>query len=111
MSITPGTYNITLYRRSDWSQAIVLKDSGGSAVDLSTYTVEAQSWSKDRGKKYLDITCTITNAATGSIKLSLNDTQTASLPDLSYWDLRLTASNISDFWLTGTITAKEGYTA
>ena len=111
MSVSPGTFNITLYRRSDWSQPIVLKDSSGSAVNLSSYSVTSQIWNKERTKKHADVLCTITNASTGSITLSLTDTQTSVLPDLSYYDLRLTTGSNSDYWLVGTVTAKEGYTS
>tara|TARA_R100001082_G_scaffold110697_1_gene91401 strand:+ start:112 stop:447 length:336 start_codon:yes stop_codon:yes gene_type:complete len=111
MSINPGTFNITLYRRSDWIQPIVLKDSTGSAVNLSGYTASSQIWNQERTKKHVDITCTITNTSTGAITLSLTDTQTSILPKTAYYDLKLTTGSNSDFWLTGKITANEGYTS
>ena len=111
MSFSPGVLNLEIYRRSDWDQPITLKDSSGSAIDLSSYTALAQIWTQDRTKKFLDITCTITNASTGSLTLSLTDAETTTLPDSAYWDLRLTTGTTSRFWLQGTCSAKEGYSA
>ena len=111
MSITPATYNIQLYRRSDWSQTVVLKDSTGSAVNLSGYSAACQFWTQDRTKKHVDVTTTISNASSGEITLSLTDTQTGLLPDTSYYDLRVTTGTTSNYWLKGTVTASEGYTA
>ena len=110
MSITPGPYNIELYRRSDWSQEFVLKDSEGTAVNLTGYSTACEFWTQDRAKKHCEVTTTITDATNGKVTLSLTDTQTADLPDTSYYDLKLTIGSISDYWLTGTVTAKEGYT-
>ena len=106
----PGKYNITLRKRSDWSQSIGLEDSAGSAVNLTGYTVSCEFWNVDRTTKQVDVTVTVTNASTGSITLSLTDTQTSTLPELSYYDLKLTSGTISNYWMYGSVTAKEGYT-
>ena len=110
MSIKPATYDITIYRRSDWSQEVILLDSTGAAVNLTGYTSAMESWTVDRAKKHLDVTTTITDATNGKIQLSLTDTQTSTLPDTSYYDLKLTTGTTSNYWLQGTITAKIGYT-
>lgn len=106
----PGKYNITLRKRSDWSQSIVLEDSSGSAVNLTGYTVNCEFWNVDRTTKQVDVTVTVTNASTGSITLSLTDTQTSTLPELSYYDLKLTSGTTSNYWMYGSVIAKEGYT-
>tara|TARA_R100000700_G_C3112283_1_gene104773 strand:- start:292 stop:624 length:333 start_codon:yes stop_codon:yes gene_type:complete len=110
MSITPATYNIQLYRRSDWTQVVVLEDSNG-AMNLSGYSAACQFWTKDRTKKHCDVTTTITDASSGEITLTLADDKTALLPDTSYYDLRITTGTTSNYWLKGTVTANEGYTA
>jgi len=110
MSIDPGTYNITLYRRNDWSKEFTLKDSTGSVVDLTGYSVASELWTIDRAKKWVDVTTAITDATGGKVTMSLTDTQTADLPDTSYYDLKLTTGDISNLWLQGTVTAKMGYT-
>ena len=42
MAIAPGTYNMTVQRRSDHNIQLVFKDSNNAAIDLTGYTVEAQ---------------------------------------------------------------------
>tara|TARA_R100001082_G_scaffold94712_2_gene61729 strand:- start:947 stop:1279 length:333 start_codon:yes stop_codon:yes gene_type:complete len=107
----PGAYNITIYKRSDWSKEVTLKDSTGSAVNLTGYTVACEFWTVDRAKKWVDVTTTISDASNGKVTMALTDTQTADLPDTSYYDLKLTtADDISNYWLQGTVTAKTGYT-
>tara|TARA_R100000152_G_C6672904_1_gene108769 strand:+ start:369 stop:701 length:333 start_codon:yes stop_codon:yes gene_type:complete len=110
MSIPPGKYDIKLRRRSDWSKTFILK-SAGSAVNLNGYSVLCQFWTKDRTKKHVDVTTSISDAANGEITLSLTDTQTALLPDTSYYDVRLTTGTTSNYWLYGKVTAEEGYSA
>ena len=110
MSTPPGEYNIELRRRSDWSQTFVLK-ANGSALNLTGYTIDCQFWTKDRTKKHCDVTTTISNAANGEMTLSLTDTQTSLLPEVSYYDVRLTTGTTSNYWLYGTVTTSEGYTA
>ena len=111
----PGKYNIIIYKRSDWSQAVVFEDSSGSAIDLSLYqgdngSIKCEFWNVDRTTKHVDVTVEVTNASTGSLTLRLNDTQTSTLPELSYYDLKLTSGAISNYWMYGSVNAKEGYT-
>ena len=56
MVIAPGTYNMTIQRRSDHSVDVTLKDSGGSAVNLTGYTLASQVWNPDRTTKAADAT-------------------------------------------------------
>ena len=52
-----------------------------------------------------------TNVLTGEITMSLTDTQTTILPDLSYYDIRVTNGTTSYYIMSGTIIAYQGYTA
>ena len=110
-TILAGEYDIRLYRRQDWIQKINYTDSNGTAINLSGYSIISQVWNKERTKKYVDITSSISNFQTGEITMSLTDTQTTNLPDLSYYDLRVTYGTTSYYVISGTITALEGYSA
>ena len=48
MAISPGVYNISLQRRADYYVTLQFKDSTGTAIDLTGWTVEAQAWNKNR---------------------------------------------------------------
>ena len=113
MAITPGTYNMTVQRRSDHSIQLVFKDSNDSAINLTGYTVEAQVWEETRTTKYADFTVVYTNRSTGTIDISLTDTQTATFsPEILRYDVLLTnPSVLKEYYLEGNIFMSEGYTA
>ena len=113
MAITPGTYNMTVQRRSDHSIQLVFKDSNNAAISLVGFTVEAQVWEETRTTKYADFAVTYTNRATGTIDIALTDTQTATFTqDLLKYDVLLTnPSGLKEYYLEGNIFVSEGYTA
>ena len=112
MAIAPGTYNISLQRRADYSITLQFKDSNNTAINLTGWTVEAQVWNQGRTTKYADFAVTYTNRSTGTIAIALTDTQTAVLPDEAYYDVLLTnGSGLKEYYLEGIIYASEGYTA
>jgi len=113
MAIEPGTYNFTLQRRSDHSIPLVFKDSSNAAINLTVYTVFAQVWEETRTTKYADFAVTYTNRSTGSISISLTDTQTATfIPDTLKYDVLLqNPAGLKEYYLEGTITMSQGYTA
>ena len=113
MAITPGTYNMTVQRRSDHNFQLVFKDSNNAAIDLTGYTVEAQVWEETRTTKYADFGITYTDRANGKIDIALTDTQTATFsPELLKYDVLLTDTNgLKEYYLEGNIFMSEGYTA
>lgn len=112
MAVSPGTYNIRLQRRADYSVALQFKDSTGAPINLTSWTAYAQAWNKNRTTKYGDFTVTYTNRANGQVSLALTDTQTASFPDCSYYDVLLeNPSGLREYYLEGLLYASEGYTA
>ena len=112
MAVSPGTYNITLQRRADYSITLQFKDNTGTPINLTGWTVASQAWDLTRSKKYADFAITYVNRATGTVSIGLNSTQTAVLPNEMYYDVLLTnTSNIKEYYLEGTISVSEGYTA
>ena len=113
MAIQPGTYNMTVQRRSDHSIQLVFKDENNAAINLTGYTVEAQVWEETRTTKYADFTVAYTNRTTGTIDISLTDTQTATFsPSVLKYDVLLTnPSGLKEYYLEGNIFTSEGYTA
>ena len=113
MAITPGTYNMTVQRRSDHSIQLVFKDNSNNAINLTGFTVEAQVWEETRTTKYADFAVTYTNRATGTVDIALTDTQTATFsPDVLKYDVLLTnGTGLKEYYLEGTIFVSEGYTA
>jgi hypothetical protein len=111
MAVSPGTYNISLQRRADYSIALQFDDSTGAPINLTGWTVYAQAWNRQRTTKYADFAVTYVNRANGQITISLTDTQTTTFPDECYYDVLLeNPSTIREYYLEGTIYVSEGYT-
>jgi hypothetical protein len=112
MATSPGTYNISLQRRADYSITLQFKDSTDTPINLTGWTVEAQVWNQGRTTKYADFTVTYTNRATGTIAIALSDTDTATFPNEAYYDVLLTnPSGLKEYYVEGIIYVSEGYTA
>ena len=113
MAISPAVYNFTVQRRADHNMQLVFKDSGNNPINLTGYTVAAQVWEETRTVKYADFGVTYTNRPNGTVDLALTDTQTATFsPNTLKYDVLLTNnSGIKEYYLEGTITVSEGYTA
>ena len=113
MAVSPGTYNMTVQRRSDHSVNVTLKDSNNNAINLTGFTIEAQVWEETRTTKYADFTIAYTNRTSGIFDMSLTDTQTATFsPNILKYDVLLTnPSGLKEYYLEGNIFVSEGYTA
>ena len=109
MAISPGRYDFTLQRRSDWSASIqVLIDD--VALNMTGWSVEAEAWNEDRTTKYADFTVSYTNRSTGTFAITLTDTQTEWFPDIAYYDvLLINPSGLREYYVEGVITVSEGY--
>jgi hypothetical protein len=112
MTVQPGTYNITLQRRADYSVLLQFKDSNDTAIDLTGWTAAAQAWNKERTTKHADFAVAYTDRLTGQITISLTDAQTEAFPNEAYYDVLLTDTGGSkEYYLEGIIYVSEGYTA
>ena len=113
MAIQPGTYNMTVQRRADFSLQLQFKDSSDAVINLTGFTVYAQCWDEGRNIKYADFTVTYTNRVTGTVDLSLTDVQTTTFEtNTLYYDVMLIdTSGVREYYLEGVITMSEGYTA
>ena len=63
MAIIPGKKNFTVQRRADFPIKLTFKDSTGTAINLTGYTVAAQVYNEDRSTKFADWAITYTNRA------------------------------------------------
>ena len=113
MAITPASYNIRPQRRADHVMALTLKDSSGSAINLTGWQVVAQVWDKARTVKAGDFTVTVTSAVNGQVELKLPYTVTAVMSAAEYYyDVMLiNPSGLREYYLEGIARPSEGYSA
>ena len=113
MAIIPGKKNFTVDRRADFPIKLTFKDSTGSAINLTGYTVAAQVYDESRSTKYADWTVGYTDRTNGIVDISLTDTQTATFtPSILFYDVLLTEPGGSkNYYLEGKLFISEGYTA
>lgn len=113
MPVSPATYNIRPQRRADYVLTLQFKDSTGTGINLTGWSVYASCWDKDRVNKYGDFVVTVTSASTGSVQLKLPYAITATLPLGGYaqYDVMLVSpSGLREYYLEGIVRPSEGYT-
>ena len=113
MAIIPGKKNFTVDRRADFPIRLTFKDSTGSAINLTGYTVAAQVYNEDRSTKFADWSVSYVDRSNGIVDISLSDTDTASFtPNILFYDVLLTEpSGSKNYYLEGKLFINEGYTA
>lgn len=108
----PGVYNIRPQRRADYVLNLVIKDSTGTAVDLTGYEVLAQVWDKKRTTKYGDFDISIDAPEDGSVRMVLPYAVTTDLPDEARYDVMLiNPDGLREYYLEGIVRPSEGFTA
>ena len=113
MAVIPGKKHFTVQRRADFPLRLTFKDSTGSAINLTGFTVSAQVYDDPRTTKYADFTVVYTNRTGGIVDISLSDTDTANFtPEILKYDvLLIDGSGNKEYYLEGTLFISEGYTA
>lgn len=112
MAVSPGTYNISLQRRADYSVTLQFKDSTNAAINLTGWSVQAQIWNESRTTKYADFAVSYTNRSQGIVSLALTSNQTTTFPDQMNYDVLLTnPSGLKEYYLEGQIYVSEGYSS
>ena len=112
MAIIPGVKNFKVDRRADFPIRLTFKDSTGTAINLTGFTVAAQVYNEDRSTKFADWSVSYVDRANGIVDISLSDTDTASFtPNILFYDILLTEpSGSKSYYLEGKLFINEGYT-
>jgi hypothetical protein len=113
-------YNITIQQNASWELNVTVNDSAGTPVNLTGWTGQSQIKSSYGSSTVLaSPTITITNAATGKLKISLTEAQTETLTattsrtiNLPVWDALIANSGETVVLriLEGTATVTPGVT-
>jgi hypothetical protein len=109
--ITPATLDITVQQNATFSLSLQLKDSTGTALNMTGYTVAAQIWSAGRASKIADLAFRWDAQTLGKFTLYLTAAQTAALGADGVWDMLVTnPDGTKDYWLRGAVSTEIGYT-
>jgi hypothetical protein len=77
--MSASTYNLSIERNTDFSISLVLKDAGGTAIDVTNATIDAEIKQDYYFPTIQTFTVTKNVPASGQITLSLTAAQTAAL--------------------------------
>ena len=105
--IYPGTTSFKIIRRSAFDYTVQFFTSVDVPADLTGKTLVAQLWDRPRVNKYCDLTITYIDIATGIVKFSLTDLQTADLPQTGVFDVKELTTDF--YYLKGTFVTEQGY--
>ncbi len=109
---TPIKIDLKIQKRADFKKILEARDLQKNIVDLDQVTVLSQVWDKERINKYADVEITKLDAANGIFLWHLTDTQTATFPDIVYYDiLFVQGDGDRRYYFEGKIFADEGFTA
>ena len=107
---TPIKIDLKIQKRADFKKILEAKDFGGNILNLDLFTVLSQVWDKKRITKFADAIITKLDAANGIFLWQLTDTQTATFPELAYYDiLFVEGDGDRHYYFEGKIFADEGY--
>ena len=89
------TYNITIDQGSDFTLNFTVNTSGGTAVNLSTYSVRSHlRKKKEDSSPAVQFTGTVSSAVNGQAKITLTNAQTKNLAaGLYLYDVEIFTNN------------------
>lgn len=109
--MNPASYNITIPQRADFSLDLQLKDSTGTPLNMTGYTVEAEIWTQNRSNLLANMVVTWTNRSIGKFNLSIPYSVTSTINSVGVWDLLvISPSGKRDYWIRGKTALSVGYT-
>jgi hypothetical protein len=92
-------YNITIHKGESFALAVALKDTTGTAIDLTNATLTSQCRDKQTNTVLFSFVCTLTNPATnGQFTLSLGASTSSSLTPQ-----KAMAYDVKISWTNGTV--------
>lgn len=108
--MTPVLYNITIQQRADFSLDLQLKDSTGTPLNLTGYSIEAEVWTERRTNRLANMVVTWTDRSIGKVNLSIPNSVTSTISSSGVWDLLvISPSGKRDYWMRGKASLAVGY--
>jgi len=97
--VTPGKYDITIYQGATLELSLQYKDSTGTPVNMSGYTVAAQLWNRLGTSKFSNFDFSWTTQASGLFKLRLSSAVTSGITEQGQYDVLVTEPSGDKYYL------------
>lgn len=95
----PANYDITIHQGATFVLDLQYKDSTGTPVNMSGYTVEAELWNRTGTTKLANFDTPWTVQASGSFKMKLSSAVTSGITEQGQYDLMITEPSGDKFYL------------
>lgn len=95
----PARYDITIHQGATYQIALQYKDSAGTPVNMSGYTLEAELWNRTGTAKLANFDTPWTAQASGMFKLKLTSTVTSGITEQGQYDLMITEPGGDKYYL------------
>lgn len=95
----PANYDITIHQGATFIIDLQYKDSTGTPVNMSGYTVEAELWNRTGTSKLANFDTPWTVQASGSFKMKLSSAVTSGISEQGQYDLMITEPSGDKFYL------------
>jgi hypothetical protein len=110
IDMTPAVLDLVLYAGDVGDFKITFKDTDDTALDVSTYGLQAQIRKARASEEYVNLDLDVTNAATGIVIVKISEDVTRDLAvnkwdKTAQWDLQATEPSVVTL-LQGSVTCK-----
>ena len=95
----PAHYDITIHQGATFELPLQYKDSAGTPVNMSGYTVDAQLWNRLGTSKISNFAFSWTVQASGAFKLRLANTVTSGITEQGQYDVLITEPSGDKYYL------------
>lgn len=95
----PAKYDITIHQGATFELALQYKDSTGTPVNMSGYTVAGQLWNRLGTTKLADFTTEWVTQASGSFRVKIASTVTSGITQQGQYDILVTEPSGDKYYL------------
>ena len=95
----PARYDITIHQGATFQLALQYKDSAGTPVNMSGYTLEAELWNRTGTAKLANFDTPWTTQASGMFKIKLTSAVTSGITEQGQYDLMITEPGGDKYYL------------
>jgi hypothetical protein len=97
--VDPARYDITIHQGATFQIGLQYKDSTGTPVNMSGYTLSGTLWNRTGTTKFATFSTPWVSQPSGMFKMRLDDTVTSGVTEQGQYDLLVTTVAGDKFYL------------